>query len=82
MQDLVNLAVNNGLGVLSFVILVILGYKILEKYNDTLIKVNETMSLQGKIIEEQTKTLEKMQDSIVALTSRRDNLENKIDKEG
>ena len=33
MQDLVNLAVNNGLGVLSFVILVILGYKILEKYN-------------------------------------------------
>lgn len=82
MQDLINLAVNNGLGVLSFVVLVIFIYKYMEKYNSTLLEFNKTMVMQGKIIEEQTKTLEKMQDSIVALTSRIDNLENKIEKEG
>ena len=82
MQDLVNLAVNNGLGVLSFVVLVIFIYKYMEKYNSTLLEFNKTMVMQGKIIEEQTKTLEKMQGSIVALTSRIDNLENKIEKEG
>ena len=82
MQDLVNLAVNNGLGVLSFVVLIIFIYKYMEKYNNTLLEFNKTMLMQGKIIEEQTKTLEKMQGSIVALTSRIDNLEKKIEKEG
>lgn len=82
MQDLVNLCVNNGLGVLSFVVLVIFVYKYMEKYNNTLEKFNETMVLQNKTSEEQTRALEKMQESIVALTSRIDNLENKKEMEG
>lgn len=81
MQELVNLCVNNGLGVLSFVVLVIFVYKYMEKYNSTLEKFNETMIIQNKTSEEQTKALEKMQDSIVALTSRIDNLEHIKDKE-
>lgn len=82
MQDLVNLCVNNGLGVLSFVVLIMFMYKVMEKYNSTLEKFNTTMLLQNKVIEEQTRTLEKMQESIVALTSRIDNLENKKEMEG
>lgn len=82
MQDLVNLCVNNGLGVLSFVVLVIFVYKYMEKYNGTLEKFNETMILQNKTSEEQTRALEKMQDSIVALTSRIDSLEHNKEKEG
>lgn len=81
MQDLVNLCVNNGLGVLSFVVLVIFVYKYMEKYNGTLEKFNETMILQNKTSEEQTRALEKMQDSIVALTSRIDSLEHNKEKE-
>lgn len=68
MEELINVCVNNGLGVASFIALILFIFKYQSKISDTLEKINESQA--------------SIQTTLTALTSRIDNLENKIDKEG
>lgn len=43
MQELINVAVNNGLGIASFLALLYFIYKYICELNDTLNKINESM---------------------------------------
>lgn len=44
MEDLINLVVNNGLGVASFVALILFIFKYQAKCNDTLDKISTTLT--------------------------------------
>ena len=68
MEELINVCVNNGLGVASFVALLLFIFKYQSKISDTLEEINKSQAT--------------IQTTLTALTSRIDNLENKIDKEG
>ncbi len=43
MEELINVCVNNGLGVASFIALIIFIFKYQSKANDTLDKINESL---------------------------------------
>lgn len=68
MEELINVCVNNGLGVASFIALLLFIFKYQSKISDTLEEINKSQAT--------------IQTILTALTSRIDNLENKIDKEG
>ena len=68
MEELINVCVNNGLGVASFIALLLFIFKYQSKISDTLEEINKSQA--------------SIQTTLTALTSRIDNLENKIDKEG
>lgn len=68
MEELINVCVNNGLGVASFIALLLFIFKYQSKISDTLEEINKSQAT--------------IQTTLTALTSRIDNLENKIDKEG
>lgn len=68
MEELINVCVNNGLGVASFIALLLFIFKYQSKISDTLEEINKSQTT--------------IQTTLTALTSRIDNLENKIDKEG
>ncbi len=68
MEELINVCVNNGLGVASFIALLLFIFKYQGKISDTLEEINKSQAT--------------IQTTLTALTSRIDNLENKIDKEG
>lgn len=68
MEELINVCVNNGLGVASFIALILFIFKYQSKISDTLEEINKSQA--------------SIQTTLTALTSRIDNLENKIDKEG
>lgn len=68
MEELINVCVNNGLGVASFIALLLFIFKYQSKISDTLEEINKSQAI--------------IQTTLSALTSRIDNLENKIDKEG
>ena len=67
MEELINVCVNNGLGVASFIALLLFIFKYQSKISDTLEEINKSQAT--------------IQTTLTALTSRIDNLENKIDKE-
>lgn len=68
MEELVNVCVNNGLGVASFIALILFIFKYQSKISDTLEEINKSQA--------------SIQTTLTALTTRIDNIENKIDKEG
>ena len=68
MEELINVCVNNGLGVASFIALLLFIFKYQIKISYTLEEINKSKAT--------------IQTTLTALTSRIDNLENKIDKEG
>lgn len=68
MEEIINVCVNNGLGVASFIALLLFIFKYQSKISDTLEEINKSQAT--------------IQTTLTALTSRIDNLENKIDKEG
>lgn len=70
MEEIINVCVNNGLGVSSFIALIIFIFKYQDKISATLEEINK--SQVG------------IQTTLTALTSRIDNIEDKIkkDKEG
>ena len=68
MEELINVCVNNGLGVASFIALLLFIFKYQSKISDTLEEINKSQA--------------SIQTTLTALTSRIDNLETKIDKEG
>lgn len=70
MEEIINVCVNNGLGVASFIALIIFIFKYQDKISATLEEINK--SQVG------------IQTTLTALTSRIDNIEDKIkkDKEG
>lgn len=68
MEEIINVCVNNGLGVASFIALLLFIFKYQSKISDTLEEINKSQA--------------SIQTTLTALTSRIDNLENKIDKEG
>ena len=68
MEELINVCVNNGLGVASFIALLLFIFRYQSKISDTLEEINKSQAT--------------IQTTLTALTSRIDNLENKIDKEG
>jgi uncharacterized protein YoxC len=68
MEELINVCVNNGLGVASFIALILFIFKYQSKISDTLEEINKSQA--------------SIQTTLTALTTRIDNIENKIDKEG
>ena len=64
MEQIINVIVNNGLGVASFLALLIFMYKYMNKMESTLTKISETLSM--------------IQTSLISLSNRVDEIEDKI----
>ena len=68
MEELINVCVNNGLGVASFIALLLFIFKYQGKISDTLEEINKSQAT--------------IQTTLTALTTRLDKIEDKIEKEG
>lgn len=64
MEQFINVIVNNGLGVASFLALLIFMYKYMNKMESTLTKISETLSM--------------IQTNLLSLSNRVDEIEDKI----
>lgn len=68
MEELINVCVNNGLGVASFIALLLFIFKYQSKISDTLEEINKSQAT--------------IQTTLTALTTRLDKIEDKIESEG
>ena len=64
MEQIINVIVNNGLGVASFLALLIFMYKYMNKMETTLTKISETLTL--------------IQTNLMSLSNRVDEIEDKV----
>lgn len=67
MEQMVNVIVNNGLGVASFLALLIFMYKYMSKMENTLTKISDTLTL--------------VQTNLLSVNNRLDEVEHKLNKE-
>lgn len=67
MEQMVNVIVNNGLGVASFLALLIFMYKYMNKMETTLTKISDTLTL--------------VQTNLLSVNNRLDEVEHKLNKE-
>ena len=67
MEEIINVCVNNGLGVASFIALIVFIFKYQSKISDTLEEINKRQVV--------------IQTTLTALTSRIDNIEDRIKKD-
>ena len=68
MDEMANVLVNNGLGVASFLALIIVGKYILED-------IKKSLDNNGKVLNDVTLTLQLMNKNLIELTNRVDELE-------
>lgn len=66
MEEIINVAVNNGLGICSFLMLMLFIFKYQDKNNELLKKISDTMV--------------QMQINMATMTDRIDKIEEKINK--
>lgn len=73
MNEITNVLVNNGLGVASFLALIIVGKYILED-------IKNSLDNNVKVLNDVTVTLQLMNKNLIELSNRVDRLENKGDE--
>lgn len=72
MEELITLVVNNGLGVASFIVLILYIFKYQQATNEILTKINSSQ-------EEINKSQQQIQTTLAILSARIDTLESKIE---
>lgn len=64
MEELINVVVNNGLGVASFIALIVFIFKYQEKITGILDKISTSQTLMQTTLTELTKRVEKIEDKV------------------
>lgn len=64
MEELINVVVNNGLGVASFIALIVFIFKYQEKITGILDKISTSQTLIQTTLTELTKRVEKIEDKV------------------
>ena len=74
MTDIINVAINNGLGVASFIVLIYFMLKYVNSINTTLVSISS-------VLKEVTKSQKETQKTLLSLNERIERLESEVRKE-